>query len=551
MTRRPEKDKRPSARAALWGVAAWAALGATLGAGSPALADEPQGLANEDKACPPLEAKTDKYRHLRALSLDLRGVPPSAQEYAALADLEDVPEAWIDQWLTSPEFASRVARWHKAQLWHNVTDQNPVAVNRGLTVSNQVYWRNGTIAIRLRGRNVSCLNEQAKLTDGTLVTQPSDLERGELEIREQSDGTRREGWTWVEPYWAPGAPIKVCALDARQAATTSAGAPCHERLTSADVECGCGPNLIWCATGTSRLAIMRSMGEQIDRLVAWVIQERRPYLELFTTKKTFVNGPLAYYWRHLWSVGSNIINEPNPMAQATLPELTFDQDQTWVETFAGEHAAGVLTAPAYLLRFQTDRARATQFYTKFRCQPFQPPNDGLKISEDTHPDLQQRDGCKYCHALLEPAASYWGRWREQSAGFLPAPEFPPISDACRSCAQTGRGCSADCRAHYVMGSTEAPMKPFAGHLNAYLFRKPEHHVNVERGPSLLAATSVADNSLLACITERQAEHLFGRPVLPAEREWLEAGVRELAKTDFDFASIVKRVVTSDTYRRVQ
>lgn len=525
-----------------------ALLGALWAPGSVAQAQE---STNEAEACAPAQARTDKYRHLRALSLDLRGVPPTAQEYEALAEHDDVPEAWVDQWLESKDFAQRTVRWHRAQLWNNISNQNIVSVSRGLAYSSQTYWRNGTMAVRLRGRNVPCLNEQARLSTGELVESPMDLTRGELRVEAQPDGSSREGWVMVEPYWAPGSKVKVCAFDAREDAATSSGSPCNERLTQSDVECGCGPNMIWCAPGSVQLEIKRAMAEQLDRIVEWVILEKRPYIELFTTKKTFFNGPLVYYWRHLWSLGSNIVNEPNPLNQEFLPALSYEQGDTWVEGFAGQHAAGVLTAPAYLIRFQTDRARATQFFTKFRCQPFQPPNDGLKLSDDAHPDLQQREGCKYCHALLEPAASYWGRWREQSAGYLWPQSFPAISEACKSCAQTGRSCSADCRTHYVMNTAESQMVPYAGHLNAYLFRKPEHEANVEQGPALLATSSVADNSLLSCLVQRSAETYLGRPVLSSEQAWVDQTIREFSDSQFDYPSIIKRIIMSETYRRVQ
>ena len=48
----------------------------------------------------------------------------------------------------------------------------------------------------------------------------------------------------------------------------------------------------------------------------------------------------------------------------------------------------------------------------------------------TNPDLQQRSGCAYCHALLEPSAAHWGRWTEQGVGYLSAASFPPTREDC-------------------------------------------------------------------------------------------------------------------------
>lgn len=519
-----------------------ALLGATLLAAAPSWANAP----NASQTCAPHEERTDKYRHLRALSLDLRGYPPSAEEYEALAEHDDVPEAWIDEWMAGPDFAGRVVRWHRGLLWNNVFGENFVSVSRSLRATSGRYWRGGRLAIDQRGANVPCADAQARLTDGTLVETPADLTRGELQT---ANGV--EGWVWVEPYWAPGERIKVCAFDAREDAVTESGAACNARANQSSPDCGCGPNLVWCADSNARNAILRSFNAQVDRVVSWVIEEKRPYIELFTTNKVFLNGPLTYYWRHLYSLGSSIQNEPNPMDIEQLPGLDFTQEDTWEATAGGAHHAGVLTLPGYLMRFQTDRSRANQFFTKFRCQPFQPPNQGLALEGADHPDLQQRDGCKFCHALLEPAAAYWGRWRERSAGYLRTSDFPAQSAACKTCAETGRGCSTECRTHYIVDTSEAEMVPYAGYLNAYIFRKNEHNANVEQGPSLLAMTSVADNTLLSCVAQRSAESYLGRPLLPAEQGWLSELVATFSDSNYDYPSVLKHIVMSETYRRIQ
>ena len=95
------------------------------------------------------------------------------------------------------------------------------------------------------------------------------------------------------------------------------------------------------------------------------------------------------------------------------------------------------------------------------------------------------------------------------------------------------------------------MVPYAGHLNAYLFRKPEHEANVEQGPALLATSSVADNSLLSCLVQRSAETYLGRPVLSSEQAWVDQTIREFSDSQFDYPSIIKRIIMSETYRRVQ
>ncbi|MGK0349036.1 MAG: hypothetical protein ACI855_005128, partial [Myxococcota bacterium] len=58
---------------------------------------------------------------LRAMSLDLRGVVPSMEEYQAVQDGGAV-DGVIDQWLDSPGFTERVVKQHRSLLWNNVSN---------------------------------------------------------------------------------------------------------------------------------------------------------------------------------------------------------------------------------------------------------------------------------------------------------------------------------------------------------------------------------------------------------------------------------------------
>jgi hypothetical protein len=499
-------------------------------------------LTGESEVCPAPEFKLDKYRYLRALSLDLRGKIPSTEEYAMLDGQDDVPAALIDQWLAAPEFAERAVRWHKSLLWNNLGAENLLSVNVRMTTTNGRYWRSGNVAIGLRGQNRGCADKPARFDDA-----------GELVVETLADGTRSEGWVEVEPYWAPGTRVRVCAFDAQDRLETSEGQACGQQSTSRHPECGCGPNLRWCATGTQERQIRDAMAMQVDRLVREIVEADKPYTELFTATHQEVNGPLVHYWTHMTLLNSNIINYPEPISVQELPALGFDKQDEWVKIEGGPQHAGVLTLPAYLLRFQTNRARANQFFVQFMCQPFQPPSQGLEVDAraESEPDLQVRAGCKYCHGILEPAAAHWGRWRERGAAYLEPVAFPAKSDQCAVCAQTGRQCSAECRSHYSLLLTDPKTAQFAGMLKAYTYLAAEHAANVEQGPRLLALRAVADNKLPACVSRHSAEFLLGRPLTDAEQPWVEDLVRVFAWNKYSYRSLVRAVVTSQPYRSVR
>lgn len=503
------------------------------------------GLNNPAEVCASPVAKLDKFKHLRALSLELRGHPPSGEEYAELKELDDVPEAWIEAWLESPEFADRTVRWHHSLLWNNITGENLISASSRLSVSSGIYWRPGTIALRLRGRSIPCLNEPATFDAA-----------GDPVMIEQPDGTRREGFVELEgPYWEPDTTIKACALDARDRLVAESGSPCGERATILDLSCGCGPNMRWCATGQTMRAVLESMGEQADRLVRDMVTERQSYMHLFESQDLDFNGPLAHYWRYQTQVPGTIYNHPAPLDTARLPDLAFNDRDGWERVHQGPHHAGILTTPAFLLRFQTDRARATQFYTKFLCQPFQPPPNGIQTNESAaleSPDLQERDGCKYCHALLEPAAAYWGRWVERSSGYLDQASYPAFSAECETCARTGKQCSTVCRSYYMLDRSHDSMMPFSGYLSSYLWRADKHVDYIDQGPSLLARGGMTDGRLPRCIAQRSAESMLGRALTQREVDEL---VPELAAVfsdaDYSYHELIKAIVTTPTYRSVR
>jgi hypothetical protein len=214
----------------------------------------------------------------------------------------------------------------------------------------------------------------------------------------------------------------------------------------------------------------------------------------------------------------------------------------------------VLTDPAYLLRFQTNRARANRYYTVFLCQPFSAPPGGLPSPADScssEPDLQQRCGCKYCHALLEPTASHWGRWSEQGAAFLDPERFPRTRPDCEACALRGQQCSDDCRRFYVTNSIDPKQEPYLGGLNAYEFRRPEHERNVESGPRLLALSTITDNRLPMCSAGNVVRMLFGREPAEHEADWIASLATRFVQDGYSWKALVKAVVTSDAYRRVR
>ena len=472
--------------------------------------------------------------------------------------LGEVPDDLLDEWLGSPEFAQRVVRFHRGLLWNNVDNVNLLNAPTTLNYADgsPALWRTNP-ALSFRGAAVPCLDEPATWD-----------EYGVIQTTAMADGTQREGWVWVSPFWDPATPVKVCAFDAQDTLVTVQGTDCSTIEGYDDTACGCGPELRYCRRYPHYLEVRDAFAEDVDRRIAAVIEGGESYLDLFLGKRAFVNGPMVHYLRHQAKLATNTRVDPPPIPHELLPDLAFT-DKDWVEIELPDHHAGILSSVAFLLRYQTNRARANRFYNAFLCQPFQPPalecdeaeladgeecSEGLPVDDEAsalEADLQKRDGCKYCHGILEPAASYWGRWTEQGAGYLSPEDFPPASSECLACAQSGISCSDACKRYYLVNPLSASELPFLGWLKGYVFRHEEHYDHVEIGPRLLAMGSVVDHKLPRCVARNTVQWLLGRSVEPSEEAWIDELAYRFASGGHQYRDLIRLIVTSRTYRRVR
>ena len=169
--------------------------------------------AQEYPTCPQVVDELRGPELLRSLSLDLRGVVPSADEYATL-DGDQVPEELLREYLDSPEFAQQVVRHHRDLLWPNVSDIRLIS-NRQRLKLEEDRWYRYLVAPHYRGAAIDCGDFEAEWdTNGELITVPG-----------PESGSVQEGWVWVTPYW-DSEPIKVCAFGAQEPRVSPLGTEC-------------------------------------------------------------------------------------------------------------------------------------------------------------------------------------------------------------------------------------------------------------------------------------------------------------------------------------
>lgn len=507
-------------------------------------------LAQDEATCSePVEV--DRFRYLRQLTLDLFGRVPTEAELDALAEQGEVDDALVDEMLASGELSTFVRRHHSDLLWPSTEALDVVSGATALLLPAQFYEFGGDperlflifTGFYERGGLVPCKDEPAEFDAA-----------GQLVFEDMPDGTRREGWVMVEPYWAPGTEVKVCALEARTAPFSEAGADCTTANGLASGGCGCGPELRHCAGIDVVVRITRSLQEQLLRMVEAPIAEGRPYTDMLLGETEQVDGALVHYYRHLVKMGIDPIIQVAPVDVEALPDIPFTDTSWHAVPRAHERHSGILTSMSFLLRFQTGRARANRYHAAFLCDPFIAPDTPLPSADDpcsTEPDLRHRCGCNYCHARLEPAAAWWGRFADAGSMYLDPAQFPTYLARCAACARDNTPCDFICERFYVSEIGHEKQAAFAGVLKAYEWRDEAEVARVETGPRGLVEESLADGRLAACTTEKLFTRLYKRPPTRDEQlRELPRFTRAFTEGGYDFKALVRMMVTDPAYRRM-
>lgn len=540
---------------------------ALLIAPSSARAQEPPEQCTFEK-----EQPLDKYALLRRLSLDLRGHVPSYEEYEALAEHDTVPPELVKAWMASDGFREVARRYHEALLWPNVSNARWVGTNArlaNLTFGAQAISSTGKRRIYRGVTDLVTTAHGAQCGDFE-QTQFDPAFPGEFrphpdhivyENRGTSTETRQEGWRWVEPYWAPGTQLKVCAYDAQHTPTATIGSGANARTVScghsdADGrrECGCGPNLQWCQPPSAALVetpIRNALREQLGLQVDEVTVGGRPYTDLLLSTSAWQNGKIAFWKRHLvdhynLSLTYNVADPGEEIL-----DLPFTDD-TWVKVERGPMHAGVLTLPAYLLRFQTDRGRANRQRIAFECEHFATPAvlpvvEGCSTTSD---DMMARCGCQYCHAVLEPLAARFGKFAEAGTTLMTdAARFPDELASCRV-----NSPNAFCRRFYVT-EQGAHRRGFLQPLQfADLY--PNIQQAFDEGPRGRAEQIIESGAFARCTVRRVFSHLAKRELRVMgesadELELMQTLASGFRENGYSYPWLVEQVVNLPQYRRIR
>jgi len=491
----------------------------------------------------------DKYKLLRRLSLDLRQQLPSFEEYQALDNSPGVPDEVIETYLRSTGFQLGSRRFHENKFWPNVG-------NVRISVGSTIFSGNRTAPLVLAGidRALRFRGDRDALCKDVEQTAFDPAFKGEFRpVVAAVGGVREEGYRLVQPYWAPTTTVKVCAFDAQETKSVTKNGQsiaCNTPAGRAEAACGCGPNLRYCFARESQEVILGSMREQLGRLVDRVSRGDAPYTELLLANEIDEDGPLAFFRKYLAPNSSTGSTFNEVAAQEPIRDAAFT-DTTWKIVPRTKEHAGVLTTPAFLLRFQTNRGRANRVRIIGSGQYFVPPEKlaaQAGCSNDSA-DLTKRCYCQTCHQVLEPLAAHFGNFAEAGSALLSDRKVYPKRQA--SCEGSK---DALCRRFYVTN----PDEPNVGSLLAYQFTKdhPEYEAAIDSGPRELAQRFIDDGSFARTTVTTLYERLMKREmrVLGEEREdaeVLDLLVNEFKSGGYNFPALVRSIVKLPEYRRVR
>ncbi len=508
---------------------------------------------------------------LRRLSLDLRGELPTLAEYEAVTGRDAVPEETIDAWLGSDEFRVAMRWYHEGLLWPNVSN---VQLGNGSNVVSPA--KGGTIYALIgnprrkkyrQGLGTEICGDYAQTeydSQGRPVAQT---------VVDPNTGTsyQQEGWVQVAPYWAPDTLIKVCAFDAQTALTNfgdacppdaptfgpNACVRCDSPTGASSAACGCGENLRWCYSQDVFFEVLDSMRESVLRLADDVATGAAPYSALLLGTNLWVDGRLGFWYEHTAKVSNlqRTYNVPVP-SDGDHSGSTYT-DPSWRAVARSGVHAGVLTHPAFTLRFQSNRGRANRARSAFTNQYFVPPSGEDTDCDPTTDDLTERCTCRGCHLTLEPLAAYYADVAEAGSGLLTDRVAFPIYDA-QCDPDVSPKITLDCSRFYAT-EVDAP-KP--GTLRAYQYADDATYfhqqiaTNAAKGPRGLAEELIASGAFHEATVSNVATWFLGRPLVrdPSrvdDESALHADWVAAFAADEDFPGLVRRIVTSDTYRRIR
>lgn len=293
-------------------------------------------------------------------------------------------------------------------------------------------------------------------------------------------------------------------------------------------------------------------GQEAIHLLDYVVEEDRDFREVLTAKYSFVNGPLAQFYKSVApqtccgdAVGRDYFAgttfgyvTPDPLFRPqALPDLNPADTKTWVKVEdRGPRASGLLTTAAFLTKYGSRRGRAHAMYNVFACKDFVAAR--VKLPPSTEPNLMIRPGCSSCHTDLEPLAAYFTRVSESDWTWLPKENYPLENPFCAGADPLKR--PRHCSNYYDPDFTTATTAKLRGS-----YASPE---NAEAGPAGIARVFTELPTFPTCVASNIASSFLGRPLVTGDEELRDELAKAFVDGGYRIKPLVRALVRAAAYR---
>lgn len=161
----------------------------------------------------------------------------------------------------------------------------------------------------------------------------------------------------------------------------------------------------------SRFAVMRSLSRQAAGLATAVVVNNFPYTKILEPGLTAVDGAIAHFYsqKHHFRINELDLDPEivDILSRVSLPDTRYKLLKT---SATNPNTGGILSTFGWLRRYDKNRTRGNELYKRLLCRDF--TADLPRVFPQDPGNLRETEGCKGCHATLDPLADFFKAWGE-------------------------------------------------------------------------------------------------------------------------------------------
>ena len=332
------------------------------------------------------QAEDDRTLAFRRASYLLRGRMPSPEEHAQVGRSKVEYDAAVRKILISDEFYEGALRYHERLLGVGLPEMYLEELQSGdrNDLSNPFA-------------RIQCRKEDGRFKCGFLSRKNN--EKSQSECDPGQERPIRVFWHHDVNAWVCPQVVRTCAADLSRCFIEHG-----DENEARNAELGAS------AIFDSRFNIIKSLSRQPAGIGAAVAVENFPYTHIFEPGLTAVDGAIAHLYRQGNHFALEKLHLPSILTDKVSKMPLSDSKFRLVYSESDYSSAGILSTFGWLRRYEKNRTRANQVYERLMCRrltaelpTFFPQDPG---------DLRTREGCKGCHATLDPMADFFNAWGE-------------------------------------------------------------------------------------------------------------------------------------------